>query len=180
MARLKRAKRLTMTLTELNNLSPEAAEHFFAQTCAAQRWVTKMQAQRPYANVPNVLQQAKTLWQDMEQDDFLQAFDAHPMIGDMSSLREKYASTKAMASHEQDGASQADEATLQALQKLNLAYKEKHGFIFIICASGLSAKTMLEEIEKRIDNTTATEIDIASKEQIKITMLRILKGLSDE
>ena len=85
-----------------------------------------------------------------------------------------------MASHEQDGASQADEATLQALQNLNLAYREKHGFIFIICASGLSAKTMLEEIEKRIDNTTATEIDIASKEQIKITMLRILKGLSDE
>jgi 2-oxo-4-hydroxy-4-carboxy-5-ureidoimidazoline decarboxylase len=39
---------------------------------------------------------------------------------------------------------------------------------------------MLEEIEQRIHNTTATEIDIASDEQIKITMLRILKGLSDE
>ena len=169
-----------MTLTELNNLTASEAETFFAQTCAAQRWVTKMQEQRPYANKPSLLQNAKTSWQEMNKEDVLQAFDAHPMIGDISSLREKYASTKAMASNEQDGAAQADEATLLALQKLNLAYKEKHGFIFIICASGLSAKNMLEEIEQRIHNTTATEIDIASDEQIKITMLRILKGLSDE
>jgi 2-oxo-4-hydroxy-4-carboxy-5-ureidoimidazoline decarboxylase len=169
-----------MTLNELNNLTPSEAEAFFSQTCAARRWVTRMQKQRPYANMPNVVQQAKIHWQEMEKEDFLQAFDAHPMIGDISSLREKYANTKAMASHEQDGASQADEETLHALQKLNLAYKEKHGFIFIICASGLSAQTMLNEIKQRIDNTTATEIEIASGEQIKITMLRLLKGLSNE
>ncbi|WP_158770213.1 2-oxo-4-hydroxy-4-carboxy-5-ureidoimidazoline decarboxylase [Paraglaciecola sp. L1A13] len=169
-----------MTLDELNNSTVEAAEEFFAQTCAAKRWVTKMQEQRPYANKPNVLQRAQANWQDMGREDFLQAFDAHPMIGDISSLREKYASTKAMASNEQDGARQADEVTLLALQKLNLAYKEKHGFIFIICASGLDAHTMLKEIEQRIENTTATEISNASDEQIKITILRILKGLSDE
>lgn len=169
-----------MTLDELNNISVEAAEAFFTQACAAKRWVTKMQEQRPYASESNVRQRAKTNWHDMEQADVLQAFDAHPMIGDISSLREKYASTKAMASNEQDGARQADEATLTALRKLNLAYKEKHGFIFIICASGLDAHTMLEEIAQRIDNPTATEIDIASAEQIKITLLRILRGLSDE
>ncbi|WP_166425702.1 2-oxo-4-hydroxy-4-carboxy-5-ureidoimidazoline decarboxylase [Paraglaciecola sp. 20A4] len=169
-----------MTLDELNNSTVENAEKFFAQTCAAKRWVTKMQEQRPYANTPNVLQRARANWQEMKREDFLQAFDAHPMIGDINSLREKYASTKAMASNEQDGARQADEATLIALQKLNQAYKEKHGFIFIICASGLDAHTMLKEIERRIDNTTPAEITNASDEQIKITNLRILKGLSDE
>ncbi|MFT6898167.1 MAG: 2-oxo-4-hydroxy-4-carboxy-5-ureidoimidazoline decarboxylase [Paraglaciecola sp.] len=49
-----------------------------------------------------------------------------------------------------------------------------------MCASGLSAQSMLDAIAQRIHNTTAKEIVIASGEQIKITLLRLQKGLSDE
>ena len=169
-----------MTLTELNLLTPGEAETFFSQTCAAKRWVTLMQCQRPYSSIAQVLECARQHWQSMDQQDFLHAFDAHPMIGDINSLREKYANTKVMAGNEQDGARQANETTLLGLQKLNLAYRDKHGFIFIICASGLSAQSMLDAITQRIPNPTAKEIDIASGEQLKITLLRLQKGLSDE
>jgi 2-oxo-4-hydroxy-4-carboxy-5-ureidoimidazoline decarboxylase len=169
-----------MTLIELNLLTPSEADSFFSQTCAAKRWVTLMQRQRPYLSRDQLLQCARQHWQNMQQQDFLHAFDAHPMIGDINSLREKYANTKVMAGNEQYGAQQADETSLLALQALNLAYHQKHGFIFIICASGLSAKTMLDAITQRIDNPTAKEINIASGEQIKITLLRLQKGLSDE
>ncbi|MFQ3198350.1 MAG: 2-oxo-4-hydroxy-4-carboxy-5-ureidoimidazoline decarboxylase [Paraglaciecola sp.] len=169
-----------MTLTELNLLTPGEAEIFFSQTCAAKRWVTLMQRQRPYSSRAQVRQWAQQHWQKMEQQDLLHAFDAHPMIGDINSLRKKYANTKVLAGKEQYGAQQADEATLLALQGLNLAYRHKHGFIFIICASGLSAQTMLDAITQRIHNPTAKEVDIASGEQIKITLLRLQKGLSDE
>lgn len=168
-----------MTLTELNLLIPNKAEIFFSQTCAAKRWVTLMQQQRPYSSVDRVLECAQQHWQNMQQQDFLQAFDAHPMIGDINSLREKYANTKIMAGNEQDGARQADESTLLALQELNVAYREKHGFIFIICASGLSVQTMLDAIRCRIHNHREQELGIAAAEQIKITLLRLTKGIEN-
>ncbi|NKX19570.1 OHCU decarboxylase, partial [Alteromonadaceae bacterium A_SAG8] len=51
------------------------------------------------------------------------------------------------------------------------------GFIFIICATGLSAQTMLEALQARLPNTTQQEITNAAAEQIKITLLRINKAL---
>jgi 2-oxo-4-hydroxy-4-carboxy-5-ureidoimidazoline decarboxylase len=59
---------------------------------------------------------------------------------------------------------------------MNREYVNKHGFIFIICASGLSAEAMLNELEIRLPNSTNTEIEKAAQEQIKITLLRIKKA----
>ena len=69
------------------------------------------------------------------------------------------------------------EQTLQALADANHQYLAKHGFIFIICATGLSAETMLDALMQRINNSTAREIELAAAEQLKITLLRLEKGL---
>ncbi|MEM7267378.1 MAG: 2-oxo-4-hydroxy-4-carboxy-5-ureidoimidazoline decarboxylase, partial [Pseudomonadota bacterium] len=66
---------------------------------------------------------------------------------------------------------------LHQLKEANHAYLDKHGFIFIICATGLSAQTMLEALQARLPNTTQQEITNAAAEQIKITLLRINKAL---
>lgn len=100
------------------------------------------------------------------------------MIGDLSSLRAKFASTKGLANSEQSGAARASEATLKILQQANIDYVNKHGFIFIICATGLSAEVMLIELQKRIGNSTPEEIEKAAQEQLKITLLRIQKALT--
>ncbi|RDV27540.1 2-oxo-4-hydroxy-4-carboxy-5-ureidoimidazoline decarboxylase [Alteromonas aestuariivivens] len=169
-----------MTLEQLNQLHKAKASEWFAATCAAKKWVDIMVAHRPYSSIEAVRQQALEAWKTMQQEDLLEAFSAHPMIGDMNSLREKYAHTKTMAAGEQSGAAQAGEATLEALRDGNLAYLDKHGFIFIICATGLSAETMLEALNARLPNDTPTEIRNAAEQQIKITLLRIEKNLSQE
>jgi 5-hydroxyisourate hydrolase/2-oxo-4-hydroxy-4-carboxy-5-ureidoimidazoline decarboxylase len=68
----------------------------------------------------------------------------------------------------------------QELAALNKAYKAKHGFIFIICASGKSAPQMLEAIKARISNAPYTELGSAAREQMKITELRLEKLLSSQ
>jgi 2-oxo-4-hydroxy-4-carboxy-5-ureidoimidazoline decarboxylase len=132
---------------------------------------------RPFSDFDTVIQSAQEVWQQCATADFLSAFEAHPMIGDVNSLRKKYAATKAIASNEQQGATQANEQTLQALADANHQYLAKHGFIFIICATGLSANTMLNALKQRIDNNTKTEIQLAAAQQIKITLLRLEKGI---
>lgn len=167
-----------MTLEELNSLTTDDAFKWFEQTCAAQNWIEAMVANRPYKTTEQLCDIALSVWNSMQEADYRQAFEAHPMIGDVNSLRAKFANTKTTAASEQQGTSVASDETLQALSKLNHEYLAKHGFIFIICATGLSAETMLNELEKRLPNDTQTELSIAAGEQIKITLLRLNKGLT--
>lgn len=169
-----------MNIEKVNQLSEADCFKWFQQTCAAQNWCRKMVAARPYTDESHLIQQAKVSWQQCSTKDFLQAFEAHPMIGDVDSLREKFASTKTVAAGEQSGAQQADEATLQALHQLNHEYRDKHGFIFIVFATGKSAQQMLVILQQRLPNDTDTEIKLAAAEQLKITVLRINKQLQTE
>lgn len=168
-----------MTLADLNTLSWQDAFDWFQQTCAAEKWCKSMTEMRPYASLDDLKKAAHFYWQQQHDSDLLEAFAAHPMIGDLSSLRQRFANTKALAKEEQQATSSASDDTLKALQHYNKCYLDKHGFIFIICASGLPAQTMLNELKTRLSNTTETEMTLAAAEQIKITWLRIEKGLSE-
>lgn len=166
-----------MTLNELNSASIEDASSWFEQCCAARTWVYQMVNARPYNDKDALVSEAKSAWAKCGNDDYLEAFTAHPMIGDVDSLRKKFANTKSIAAGEQSGTASASEAVLYQLKEANQAYLEKHGFIFIICATGLSAQTMLDALQARLPNTTQEEIMNAAAEQIKITLLRINKAL---
>ena len=166
-----------LSLQALNNLASKEAEQWFSQCCAAPKWFEGMAQALPFTDFDSLLKTAKQVWLNCSTPDFLTAFEAHPMIGDVNSLRKKYAATKNMASNEQQGANDADDKTLHDLASANHDYLNRHGFIFIICASGLSAKTMLNALMLRLPNDTATEITLAAAEQIKITLLRLDKGL---
>ncbi|MDT0596180.1 2-oxo-4-hydroxy-4-carboxy-5-ureidoimidazoline decarboxylase [Glaciecola petra] len=169
-----------MTITsieQLNLASPEQAYDWFLQTCSSEKWCYNMLNKRPFDNLDDIKKCANDMWQTMQTTDLMEAFSGHPMIGDMSTLRAKYANTSALASHEQSGVQTASEAVLAELHAKNKAYLEKHGFIFIIFASGLSAKSMLKALLARLPNNTATELQNAAQEQIKITVNRIEKAL---
>lgn len=167
-----------MTLNELNNLDAQMAAQWFEQCCASQAWIEGMVVARPYISLEALEQKAENVWETCTNEDILEAFKAHPMIGNVDSLREKFANTKAIAAGEQSGTSKASEETLKQLHEMNMAYLLKHKFIFIICATGLSAETMLSALQSRIVNNTDEEIKIAAGEQLKITLLRLRKALS--
>ncbi len=169
----------TISVDNLNQLPPHEAEAWFEACCASVSWYQMMAAARPYTKMSNIESIAKEKWALTKEDDWLEAFEAHPMIGDINSLRAKFNNTKAMAGNEQSGTASASEEELQELHELNLAYKEKFGFIFIICATGLSAGFMLNALKERISNTREQELLIASQEQLKIALLRIGKGIEN-
>ena len=67
----------------------------------------------------------------------------------------------------------ASDDTLEALARLNSAYKNRHGFIFIVFARDLSAEEMLLALQARICNSTEEEFAQAVAEQTKILQARI-------
>lgn len=166
------------TISNINALSSQHAKTWFEQICTASRWVELMVAAMPFANKASLLESAASHWKAMQKNDYLEAFQGHPMIGDLASLKKKYSATMSFASHEQSAATSADEQTLKALSLANHTYLDKNGFIFIICATGLSAQTMLNAIQTRLLNSTEEEIKIAAQEQLKISLLRIEVALT--
>jgi 5-hydroxyisourate hydrolase-like protein (transthyretin family) len=99
-------------------------------------------------------------------------------------LKAKFSNQQAFGalSHGEQAAalSNPDPFVLEELAALNKAYKAKHGFIFIICASGKSAQQMLTAIKQRLPNAPYTELGSAAREQMKITELRLEKLLSSQ
>lgn len=167
----------SMTLDTLNTLPDNEARDVFTRCCASTRWVDAMVARRPFTNGDALLGALDQTWCEMNEADFLEAFLAHPKIGDVNSLRKKYANTQAMASGEQSGVNGANEAVIKRLAEGNQAYEEKFGFIFIVCATGKSAAQMLALLDARLPNNRAQEIANGAEEQRKITRLRLMKLL---
>lgn len=167
-----------MTLDELNQLSQEQAAEQLALCCGSRRWATQMAQGRPFASEQELFELAESIWWDLDEEDWLEAFSHHPKIGGVDKLREKFASTRSWADGEQKGVAQATEDVLERLARGNDLYEERFGYIFIVCATGKSAEEMLSLLEERIDNDAADELRIAAGEQNKITRIRLKKLLA--
>jgi 2-oxo-4-hydroxy-4-carboxy-5-ureidoimidazoline decarboxylase len=67
----------------------------------------------------------------------------------------------------------ASEELRAEMLELNLAYQEKFGHVFLICASGLPAEVMLRALERRLRNDGAAERLATRAELAAITRLRL-------
>lgn len=164
-----------MNLSLINELNADDAREAFLKCCGSERWAREMAEARPYAGDDELLRQAEQSFERLTRQDWLEAFAAHPKIGDLESLRKKYNSTKAWAQSEQSGVNGTTNEVLENLASGNQAYEQKFGYIFIVCATGKTAGEMLSILNERIPNSPENEFSIALAEQKKITQLRLGK-----
>jgi 5-hydroxyisourate hydrolase/2-oxo-4-hydroxy-4-carboxy-5-ureidoimidazoline decarboxylase len=169
-----------MTLTAFNKQSSSEAAEILAACCGATGWVKEVMKGLPFSSEEALITRATSAWYEQcGENDWREAFTQHPKIGDLDSLRLRYAATAHLAGVEQSGVDAAGEGTLAALAAGNAAYEKKFGFIFIVCATGKSAEEMLRLLQDRFENTPGEELRVAMGEQHKITIIR-LKKLLDE
>ena len=155
-----------MTLNELNILSTEDAGAALLSCCGSHKWANSVARRRPFHSVIELEETSSAIFAFMDEEDWLEAFSAHPQIGDMNSL-----------SGEQAGMTNAPEGTRRELAEANRAYLAKFGYIFIICATGKLADDMLKDLKARLGNSPANELAVAAEEQKKITALRLRRML---
>jgi 2-oxo-4-hydroxy-4-carboxy-5-ureidoimidazoline decarboxylase len=165
-------------VARLNALPPEEARAELLRCCGASRWADAMVRARPFRDSAHVLAEGERVWASTGSEDWHEAFRHHPRIGDISRLRERFASTASWSSQEQGGVAGAEEAVLQGLAEGNRAYEERFGFIFLVCATGKSASEMLALLRERMKNAPEHELRVAAAEQGKILRLRLEKLLA--
>ncbi len=113
------------------------------------------------------VRRAARIWRELDREDWLEAFAAHPRIGERTS--------DPRAASEQSGVSSASLETLRQLSDLNGEYEAKFGRVYLVCATGKSADQMLELLRTRLKNDATAELGIAVEEQLAITKLRLEK-----
>jgi OHCU decarboxylase len=169
---------MTPALEKINQASVEDAESMFRDCCGSSAWSKRMAGSRPFANESEVMESADFIWKRLETSDRLEAFAAHPMIGESKAAANQPAKSADWSKGEQSGVDSADELLKSELAVANQEYFDKFGFIFIVCATGKSADEMLQMCRSRLGNDRETEIAIAANEQQKITGIRLRKLLS--
>ena len=159
------------TLAAFNAASPEAAERDVLACCASGTFARAIAAGRPYPDAAALQSAVDTVFRALSWDDIAEAMSGHPRIGDR-------VASGGWSAAEQSGAASASEAVRQGLLDGNLAYEQRFGYVFLICASGLSGPDMLDQLRARLGHDPQAERAVVRGELLKITWLRLTKLLA--
>ena len=154
-------------LAAFDAVRAEVAERGMLDCCASRAFARAIVAGRPYREPAALGAAVDTAFAALSWADIVEAMNAHPRIGERGD---------AQSAREQSGAVTAGEAVRRQLADGNLAYEERFGHVFLICATGLSGPELLAQLRARLDHDDATERTVTRQELLKITRLRM--GLS--
>jgi OHCU decarboxylase len=167
-----------MTLEKINALPACEAEAEFLKCCGSTHWSRAMAEARPFVNQEALFAKADEVSLSLTDEDWLEAFRAHPKIGEKKAAAAQSPQEKNWSAEEQSGVAAASASTVAQIAEGNREYEARFGFIFIVCASGKSSGEMLSILNQRLPNDPATELKVAAQEQQQITRLRLEKLLN--
>ena len=167
------AARRAAVLRELNAMDEPEARAALAGFCGAPAWVDAMTAARPFSSAAALTAAADAAFARVDRDGWLEAFRHHPRIGERSAERAQSGTASQSSAREQSGMDTAGAAERDALAQANREYESRFGHVFLVCASGKSAREMLDALRARMSNDPETELRVAAEELQKIARLRL-------
>jgi 2-oxo-4-hydroxy-4-carboxy-5-ureidoimidazoline decarboxylase len=155
-------------LTWLDSAEDRAARAALRQVCSAGAWLDALLAHRPYEDVPALLAASDTATAQLNDRALAEAMAAHPAIG-------RPDAGDAASAREQRGMADASQQLKAEMRELNLAYQERFGHVFLICASDLSARQMRDAARQRLANSPERERETVRGELLKINRIRLTR-----
>lgn len=166
-------------LSRWNLLPADEAAKEVLPCCGSHAWATGMASSRPVEDLATLLATSDRIWRDLNAEDWLEAFQSHPRIGESSGPRESSARSQDWSVQEQRHAAESDDSLKRALREANREYEQRFRRIFIICATGKPAEEILANLRHRLNNDDATELREAAEQQRQIAQIRLRKWLAE-
>lgn len=142
------------------------------EICSSPSWAALVADSRPWSDRAELLAANEAAMAKLTVEDLNDAMAGHARIG-------KPKTGDATSEREQAGIRGVDSALLDELHEANAAYEAKFGHVFLICATGRTADTMLTALRERFPNDAATEASIVRGELRKINDIRINRLLDE-
>jgi len=141
--------------------------------CTSRRWISGLVSGRPYARLDRLTTASDALLATLDWSELAAVLASHPRIGERATSDSR---SDSWSRQEQAGTAGAAEQVRRDLTAANLAYEQRFGHVFLICATGLSAETMLAALRFRLRNDPIAEREVVRGELVKIVRLRLAKA----
>ncbi|MFJ4961568.1 2-oxo-4-hydroxy-4-carboxy-5-ureidoimidazoline decarboxylase [Streptomyces sp. NPDC088729] len=158
----------TPGLTRFNTLADGEAIAVLHEVCAAAAWGRALLAGRPYATEEALSAASDAATARLGAADLAEAMAGHPPIG-------RPRPGDPASSREQRGMAGASEELVAEMLELNLAYQERFGHVFLICATGATGEQMRDAVRSRIGNPPEREQEIVRTELGRINRVRLTR-----
>ncbi len=159
-----------MLLEHFNEAEPAEALAALRPCLDIERWGREIVAARPFADLDELLNCAKSVATPFTVEEVASAMAHHPRIGE----RAAGSSTEASLSRkEQAAVDPSDGDVVTALADGNRAYETKFDEVFLIRAAGRSPQEIIETLHQRMENTAAEEALIVAQQLREIAVLRL-------
>jgi 2-oxo-4-hydroxy-4-carboxy-5-ureidoimidazoline decarboxylase len=155
-----------LTIAQLNALADDDWRTSLAGVVGVAEWVEAIESARPYADREALLELAQGQVLALSPEQVRAALADHPRIGGSTA-------PGSQAAREQSGVDTADAELATALREGNLAYEDRFGLIYLVCASGRTGREMLADLTARLGNDADAEILVTRRELAAIARVRL-------
>ncbi|KAJ1529789.1 hypothetical protein ONE63_006535 [Megalurothrips usitatus] len=163
-----------LTITAVNLLDPAEFTRVFGNAVEHAPSIAAVLARRrPLRDAQHLLAELYSVIDGLSDSDKVDILRRHP---DLAGTLAEQGLLTAESTREQKaaGLDQLTEQQKYDLKRLNLSYRDKFGFPFVICARENRAVAILEGLTRRMINTPEKEVAVGLAEVKKIARLRVL------
>ena len=157
------------SIEEVNQLSENDFIGTFGNIFEKTNWIAnKAFNSKPYKNFDDFISTIIEIYENSSKEECLKIFNAHPELAVEKKLTED--------SHkEQSGANlnRCNNEEFSEFKNLNIEYRNKFGFPFIIAVKGKNKNEILNNFRRRIKNENNLEFNEAKEQVKKIATFRI-------
>jgi 2-oxo-4-hydroxy-4-carboxy-5-ureidoimidazoline decarboxylase len=157
------------SIRKVNQLSENEFIDTFGNVFEKTNWIAnKAFNLKPYKNFDDFISTVIKIYENSSREDYLTIFNAHPELAVEKKLTED--------SHkEQKGANlnRCNNEEFSEFKNLNIEYRSKFGFPFIISVKGKNKNEILNNFRKRIKNEINLEFNEAKEQVKKIATFRL-------
>ncbi|MEU9579044.1 2-oxo-4-hydroxy-4-carboxy-5-ureidoimidazoline decarboxylase [Streptomyces chilikensis] len=149
-------------------MDEDAARAVLRGICASGAWAEHLLGRRPYAGPEALYAANDAATAALTAAGLAEAMAGHPPIG-------RPGPGDPVSAREQRGMAGAPEALRAEMLELNLAYQERFGHVFLICATGRTAEEMRDAARARLGNTPEAEREAVRTELGRINRIRLAR-----
>ena len=129
---------------------------------------------KPFKDFDDIIAKMLNIYEGYERGKILEILNSHPELAVAKKLTSESKSEQASVK-----LNECSEEEYEEFKKLNIEYKKKFGFPFIIAVKGKTKNEILKNFKKRIQNELNSEFIEAKNQVKKIASFRLKDILSN-
>ena len=159
------------SIKEVNNLNKSDFLSIFGNVFEKTEWIAEnVFKSAPFKNFEELALKFISTFEDSTKENIRKILNAHPEL-----VVEQNLTKDSTQEQNSSGLNQCTAYELKEFKELNLRYKDKFGFPFIIAVKGKSKIDILENFRNRVNNLEEKEFIEATQQVKEIASLRLNK-----